>query len=206
MLHIAQKNIYLEKSELLRRYDFTDENLREDFEVTGGEWKTLDGRLDALYERDGGALIYSKRRFDGDVILDFEAEAVPPCVNDVNFTWKAEGWDYGKSDALRGYVAGLGGWWDGKTGMEKYPTCRPWAATPLFKVESGRRYHITAGSIGEHCFIAVDGQVIIEMFDPSPETLDGAGRVGLGVYASHARFGPLSVYRPNWESAAQSYN
>ena len=66
-----------------------------------------------------------------------------PCNNDLNFVLKAEGWDYERNDAARGFIGGLNGWYDKKAGFEKYPLCDtqalvPFAGVPPRVSHSGR--------------------------------------------------------------------
>lgn len=205
ILHIKQKQIDLDKSEILYRRPFDAQTLQEDFEVTGGYWETQDGWLIGETRRNGAGILYSRASYEGDILLDFVAEAVPPCSNDLNFAWKASGWNYEKDDADKGYIGGLGGWWLNRAGIEKYPGCVPFVSTGLCPLEGGRQYHVQTGSVGDHCFIYVDDALILEMIDPHPETLDGCGRFGLGTFASKIRFTDLTVYRPYVEATHFSY-
>lgn len=205
ILHIKQKQICLDKSTVLYARPFTAEVLEQDFEISGGLWEAKDGWLIGETRRDGAGILYSRASYEGDVLLDFMAETVPPCANDLNFTWKTSGWNYEKDDADRGYVGGLGGWWLDRAGIEKYPDCVPFVSTGLCPLEEGVRYHIQAGSVSGHCFIYVNGSLVVEMIDPYPETLDGCGRFGLGTFASKIRFTDLKVYRPYVENTDFSY-
>lgn len=204
-LHIKQKQIDLNKSPILYARRFDAEVLAEDFEVSGGQWVAKDGWFIGETKRDGAGILYSRASYEGDILLDFVAETVPPCANDLNFTWKASGWDYEKGDAEKGYVGGLGGWWLDRAGIEKYPGCIPFVSTGLYPLEEGTRYHIQAGSVNGHCFIYVNGCLVVEMIDPEPETLDGCGRFGLGTFASKIRFTDLKVYQPYVEETNFSY-
>ena len=202
MLHISQKNIDLSKSTVLYDAPFTSKTLERDWETTcgGGDWKVVDGWLDGRDETNAGALVYSRCSYPGDILLDFVGKTVGNCDNDLNFSFCSAGWDYDKVDAAPGYIAGLGGWWDNKTGIEHYPQLKPWAATGLLKLEAEREYHIQAVIIGDHSFIFVDGVLIVELFDPLRHEFDLLGRVGLGAYHGHVRFRDLKVIRPSWES------
>ena len=82
ILHIKQKKISLDKSEVLYRRPFDAQGLQEDFEVTGGHWEARDGWLIGETRRNGAGILYSRASYEGDVLLDFVAEAVPPCSND----------------------------------------------------------------------------------------------------------------------------
>lgn len=205
-LLITGRRIVPGKSRILYDRPFTPESLEADFEAASGEWRVeADGWLTGAIRRNGGGILYSRASYDGDMMLDFDAVAVPPCCNDLNFVWKTCGWDAETNDAGRGYIGGLGGWWLNRAGIEKYPACTPFAATGLCPLEAGRQYHITAGSVAGHCFLFVDGALVVEMRDPAPQTLADCGRFGLGTYASRIRFSHLIVCEPYAEPLHLSY-
>jgi hypothetical protein len=62
----------------------------------------------------------------------------------------------------------LQGWWEGKVGIEKSPEYKLNIATPLFDFEPGRTYRIQGGSIDGHCFVFVDGKIVLEVTDSVP--------------------------------------
>ena len=204
MLYLFGKVIDLENSKLHYQSDFSIDDL-SDCEIASGEWRVNDGWLEGKMEKSAGGLIYTNQSFNFDIVMDFEGRTVPPSCNDLNFSWNTEGWNYEGDDAGIGYIAGIGGWYDNKTGIEHYPECKVHSLTQAFQLESGRLYHIQAGSIGNHCFMFVDGKPVIEMFDPAPIDPQKYGRVGLGVYSSHVQFRNLKVYQANWQSREQSY-
>ena len=203
--YITGKKIDLNALELLYSAEFSESSDLDDFEVTGGDWRVEDGWLIGSINEDRGGLIYSNRSFDCDVIIDFEAMAIPPCDNDLNFTWHADGWNYEKNDASRGYIAGLGGWWLNRAGIEKYPDFKLYCSTGSYPLKSGKIYRITAGSIEGHCFIYADGELIVEVTDPEYKTLLPYGRVGFGTYASAIKFRNLKVYRAGFETVRFKY-
>lgn len=206
ILHIKEKRICLDSSAVLYARPFDEQSLREDFEATGGQWRAeADGWIVGETKRDGAGILYSRASYEGDILLDFIAQPVPPCCNDLNFAWKASGWNYEKDDADKGYIGGLGGWWLNRAGIEKYPGCVPFVSTSLYPLEAAKTYHIQVGSVGGHCFLFANGALVVEMIDPQPQTLDGCGRFGLGAYASAIRFTGLTVYRPFYEPTCFSY-
>lgn len=204
--YIDQKKIDLSKCEILYNRPFSKESLQEDFEQASGQWyMDTDGWLTGIHRDNSGGILYSNDNYDCDTIMEFDAKTVAPCDNDLNFVFKTCGWDYEKNDAGRGYIAGLGGWWTNKTGIEKYPSCMPRVLTPLFPLEAGKQYHIVAGSINGHCFIFVDSKLIIEMTDPSPEDFKDCGRIGFGTYASYVKYTNFTLYKAEYEQRDLSY-
>ena len=181
--------------ELLFADDFSSCDLSKNWEVTGGQWEAKDGILIGRYRGNGGGLIYSRQQFPGDILLDFYGTMLSPCDNDLNFTFRADGWDYQKNDASVGYIGGLNGWWTKQAGIERYPSCELHAMSG-FRGVSGKEYHIQTGIIGKRCFLAVDGEVVVELGDPDPIHDPKCNRVGLGTYCSQIAFRDFKVYRP----------
>lgn len=153
MFYVGMEGV--EPGELLFHDDFTDPDMEKRWEIGAGDWSCKDGVLKGSYRGEGG-LIYTYEQFPGDVMLDYYGKLIPPCTNDLNFTFRAEGWDYEKNTVLPGYIGGLNGWWTDNAGLERYPNCIPQARTPAFKAETGVEYHIQTGIIGSTCFLAVD--------------------------------------------------
>ena len=192
MLSIMKMDI--SAGELLFADDFPTGDISDRWEVSGGEWTARDGVLTGLFRGNGGGLIYSREQYPGDILLDFYGTMVAPCDNDLNFTFRADGWDYAKNDASIGYIGGLNGWWTKQAGLEKYPSCAL-RAFGGFRGESGREYHIQTGIVGTTLFLAVDGRIEVVMNDADPITAENCARVGLGTYCSKIEFRRFRVYR-----------
>ena len=194
-------SIYLGKKlitpgELLWADDFKGE-LSERWEISRGEWCAKDGVCRGAFRQSGGGLIFTKEQMpEGDIMLDFYGKLIPPCENDLNFTFRTRGWNYERNGADVGYIGGLNGWWTEKAGLEKCPDCKLYALTEAFKAESGREYHIQTGIVGNICFLAVDGVLLVCLADPDPITLPDCNRVGLGTYCSQIEVRDFKVYRP----------
>ena len=202
LLRILKTDIDIEKSELLYETDFLGGELEKDFDIGRGEWIVIDGWLQGYREKDGGALIYSKEEYPGDILMDFEVRSVAPYDNDLNFTFCAKGWNYERNNADASYIGGLQGWWFGKTGLEKYPKCEIAAMTGMHRFEVGKTYRIQTGRVGNRLFIFIDGELAVECTDPDPLPY---GKFGFGVYASKAQFRNLKVYRPFAQEFKTSY-
>jgi len=194
----------IEPGTLLLADDFPTGSITDRWEVSGGEWEARDGILTGTFRGNGGGLIYSREQYPGDILLDFYGTMVSPCDNDLNFTFRADGWDYGKNDASIGYIGGLNGWWTKQAGLEKYPGCHLQALSG-FRAVPDREYHIQTGIVGSTCFLAVDGNLVVTLSDPDPITAENCARVGLGTYCSQIRFRQLRLYRPVVHTVDRKY-
>ncbi len=190
---------------LLFHDDFSKNDLAERWEISGGDWTSGGGVCRGVFRGNAGGLIYTKQQFPGDVLLDFWGTIIPPCDNDLNFSFRTRGWDYEKGDAATGYIAGFNGWYTKRAGIERYPTCALQSLVGTFSIEAGREYHIQAGIVGNTCFIAADGQVVVTLSDPDPITEPDCNRVGLGTYCSQIEFRDFKVYRPTVTHHSMSY-
>ena len=179
--------------EVLFADDFPTGDISDRWEVTGGEWEARDGILTGTFRGNGGGLIYSRKQYPGDILLDFYGTMLPPCDNDLNFTFRARGWD-DDMDKLTGYIGGLNGWWTKQAGLERYPGCCP-RALGGFRGEAGREYHIQTGIVGNLCFLFVDGDLQVTLEDPAPLNAPDCARVGLGTYCSQIAFRRFRLYR-----------
>ena len=54
MLRIKEKDIIVDRSELLYRADFSNGGLEKDFEIAGGNWVAENGGVMGDMEEDGG--------------------------------------------------------------------------------------------------------------------------------------------------------
>lgn len=205
LVYCDQKMIDLDACEVVYDTPFTPESLEEDFEAPSGHWSVKDGWLVGVHRENSGGMLYTKQSWDFDLIMEFDAEAIPPCKNDLNFVIKTSGWDSVHHDAGPGYIFGLGGWWLDKAGIEKYPTCKPRCLTELYPLESGKLYHIIAGVIDGHCFFYANGKLVCEMYDPAPEDFVGCGKIGFDTYASQIRYKDLRVYRAAYTERTLEY-
>ena len=209
-MNITEYHIALAESELLLEEDFSSGPLDPEqwLEVGSASWAVEDGALEGKWD-EGGELehgqIFSQRRFQGDILMEFEAETVPPCDHDIIWWWgvrlngERDGWQ-------RAYLGGLGSWYTNKTGVERHEDEKvTMTMTPLFALEAGRRYKIQCGMVNDTLFFFVDGQLIMELVDPDPLIKKGPGRIGFSAYQSHIRYSRLRVYKPKSEPIKRSY-
>ena len=104
-----------------------------------------------------------------------------------------------------GYLAGFGGWFRERAGIERVPDFKLASTASGFPVAPGQRYHVVAGCIGAHSFLCIDGVVAVELFDPNPLPPAHEGHFGFGLYESHVRYERLEVYRPAWVKVEEKY-
>ncbi len=176
--------------------------VEQNYWATDGTWWTENNALYGRHLPNSGALLYTKKSFEGDVLMDFYGMTIAPCNNDLNFTWANRGWDEKANRVEGGYIAGLGGWWNNKVGIERYPDCKVAAASGLLLLEAGKEYHIQAGSVNGHGFIFVEGELAIEMFDSWPIV---GGAVGFGAYSSFIRIRDFTLRQIVWKPDKRRY-
>ena len=209
-LEILGKRIDFKESELLLEEDFSSgETFANNWlEVGSASWSVKDGVLEGKWE-EGASLrhgqVFSRKQFLGDILMEFDAQTVAPSDHDIIWWW---GTTLNKEENHweSGYLAGLGGWWSNKTGVERIEGDKVFMAmTPLFKLEPGKLYKIHCGMIGQVVFIFANGQLIMEFLDPDPFAKETPGRIGFGIYQSHVQFSNLKVYNPKWTPVECSY-
>lgn len=204
-MDLMRKRIDPDNMEILYDKPFTAESFAEDFEVRDGEWHVEDGWLIGASRKNFASMAIMKESFYGPVCLDFYAKIVPPCTHDINCMWSGS-WDEATNTRALAYVAGIGGWWDGKVGFEKSPEYKLNCGTKLLDFQPGKTYHMQCGSIGGHVFVIVDGQLAIEATDPDPIDQDKYGRVGFEAYCTRVAVTDFKVRRAAWQDIAEHYD
>ncbi len=204
MIRLMRKEINLEKSALLFREPFTNENLEKYWKPCTGEWWFEDGWVHGNNTNNLPGMLVSKMDFPGNILMEFEAQTVLPSTHDINFMWNGS-WDEKKNERGIAYVAGLQGWWEGKIGIEKSPDYKLNVGTPLFPFEAGRIYNIKGGSIDGHCFILADDKLLLEVTDPEPIDSKKNAKIGFEAYASHIKIRNLTVRQINWSPLTLKY-
>lgn len=199
-----RKQIDLEKSPLLLSETFESGSLDERWRVCGGEWWIEDEWLTGKNHENAPGMVLSKGDYPGNVLMDFEARTVLPSTHDIDAMWNGC-WDEEKNERGTAYVAGVQGWWDGKVGLEKSPDYKLTVCTPLFEFTPGQIYHIQCGSIDGHCFIFIDGKLILELTDPDPIDSQEYSKVGFEAYASHIQIRSIQVRQIAWTPIDQHY-
>ena len=203
-MRLMKKRIAPESMEILYDRPFTPESFAQDFEVRDGNWFVQDGFLIGENRQNSAAMALLRRSFYGPVCLDFYGKVLPPCTHDINCMWSGN-WNEETNKRALAYVAGIGGWWDGKIGFEKSPDYTLNCGTGLKDFEPGRLYHMQCGSIGGHVFVIVDGKLAIEATDPDPIDQSRFGRVGFEAYCTRVAFTGLKIRRASWQDVQEGY-
>lgn len=186
----------LDKSEVLHRFKTFDP---ADWTITRNpaKWKVEpDGITGGEVDNPYTGQIFYKTPVKGDVVLEFDAQLVPPSYHDFVWVWNAEFEPTGKKAWKSGYLASLGGWWDNLSGIERLPKFEPQVVSSGFQLEPGRTYRVVSGSSEGRHFIAVDGKLVTWFIDREAGIPDRPGYFGFGVYRSMVRYSNLTVYRP----------
>lgn len=203
-MKLMHKRIDPDTMPVLYEKPFTEAVFAQDFEVRDGNWYVEDGWLIGESRKNFASMALLKESFYGPVCLDFYAKVLEPCTHDINCMWSGS-WDEQTNTRALAYVAGIGGWWDGKIGFEKSPDYQLNCGTKLFSFEPGRTYHMQCGSLGGHVFVIVDGQLAIEATDPDPIDQNSFGRIGFEAYCTRAAYRDLKIRRAVWQESPMSY-
>lgn len=193
-MKLMHKEIDIDNFEILYDVPFTKESFERDFEVRDGNWYVEDSFLIGESRKNFASMAILKESFFGPVCLDFYAKVLEPCTHDINCMWSGS-WNEETNTRALAYVAGVGGWWDGKVGFEKSPEYKLNCGTKLLDFEPGRLYHMQCGSIGGHVFVVVDGKLAIEATDPDPIDQSKYGRIGFEAYCTRVAYTNFKIRR-----------
>ena len=204
MIHLMHKSIDPDAMPILYDTPFTPRSFERDFEIRDGSWHVQDGWLIGESRKNFASMAILKQDYFGPVCLDFRARVLRPCTHDINCMWSGS-WNEETNTRALAYVAGIGGWWDGKVGFEKSPEYILNCGTKLLDFDPARTYHMQCGSIGGHVFVIVDGRLAIEATDPEPIDQQKYGRVGFEAYCTRVAVTDFKIRRAVSEAIAESY-
>ena len=194
------KKILVDKSPVVLSYK-PDENWRNIWEDKGGEWSYKDGYLIGCEKENKGGILLSKESFDDNVMLSFTVASVLPATRDLNAVYCTT-WDDEINYLKKSYISGLNGWYEGKSGIERFPENETRALTPLYNYTPGEEVRITTGAIDGHNFLIVDDILIQELIDMNPFK---GGHVGFSPYSTMLKIKDIEVRKIVWENREQSY-
>ena len=195
------KKILVDASPVVLSYQ-PDENWREVWEDKAGCWTYEDGYLVGCEPENKGGILLSRKRFDKDVMLSFTVASVLPATRDLNAVYCTT-WDEEINYLQKSYISGLNGWYEGKSGIERFPEDELRALTPLYHYEPGTEVRITTGAINGHNFLLVDDVLIQELID-NMDPIAG-GHVGFSPYSTKLKIKDIEVREIYWEERVQSY-
>lgn len=178
-----------------------NENWHDEWDALGGKWYFEDGYLIGSEPENKGGILLSKQSFDKDVMLSFTAASVLPATRDVNAVYCTT-WNEETNYLKTAYISGIGGWYEDKCGIERFPEDGLRALNPLYHYEPGKEVRITTGAIQGHNFLIVDGKLVQELIDPNPIS---GGRVGFSPYSTKLKIKDIEVREIYWEERVQTY-
>lgn len=197
------KKIVSDKSPVIFQYA-PDENWEQFWVPKSGTWGYENGYLIGEEQGNFGGILFSKQRFEKDVMFSFTIGAVLPATRDLNAVFCAN-WDE-KTDYLGdSYVCGLNGWYEHKSGIERnigYGS-NLYSTTSMYHYKPGTEVRMTAGSIGGHTFMVVDDVLISELIDPEPIS---GGHIGFSAYCTKLKIKDIEIREIYWEEFIQKYD
>lgn len=195
MIQLMKKRLYPERMETLFEIsEFTEESLKENFDVKKGTWYTEDGWLVGENRLCTDAMAMTKEDFLGDVLVEFDAATVLPATRDINVTWHGS-WNEEKNTREMGYVFGIEGFWEGYVGFELSPSYDFLVQTDLLDFTPGEVYHVAVGNIGSTVFLAVNNRLALQISVPTPIDTDKYGKIGLESFCTKVKYKNLKVKR-----------
>ena len=205
MLQLMKKRIYPERLEtLFECSDFTDDILRDKFEVKGGKWYTEQGWLVGENRECTADMIITREHFTGDILVELDAATCLPSTRDINVTIHGS-WDEEKNCRGIGYVFGLEGFWEGYVGFERSPDYDLLVLTDLLDFTPGKTYRLSIGNVANTFFLFVDGKLAFQITDPSPYDVNEHGFVGFEAFCTRVKYKNLSIKRLVLEDDWKTY-
>lgn len=201
-IHLLGKKVLYDESPVLFSYQ-PDEDWKTYWDVKSGNWSYENGYLIGDEPGNFGGILFSKQRFEEDVMFSFTIGAVLPATRDLNAVFCAN-WDDTTDYLGDSYVCGLNGWYEHKSGIERnigYGS-NLYATTAAYQYTPGTEVRMTAGSIGGHTFMVVDDVLIAELIDPQPIT---GGHVGFSAYCTKLKIKDIEIRRIQWSEFPQEY-
>ena len=200
-IRLLGKKVIMDKSPVLLDYKVGPDWL-DYWQPKNGAWE-CDGEYLIGYERASWyAILFSRERFEENVMFSFTIKAEPPATRDLNAVLCAN-WNDDKDELGESYVCGLNGWYEHKSGIERNGSSNLYSTTSLYKYETGKEVRMTFGCIDGQSFMVVDDQLITELVDPQP--IKG-GHVGFSAYCTKLKIKDIVVQKIYWEEFPQEYD
>ena len=194
------KKIFWDKSEILLDYQ-PDENWQSVWDAKLGHWECKDGYLIGSEPGNFGGILLSKQVFSDNVMMRFKVSTVLPATRDLNAVFCTT-WDDSVNYLKKSYVVGLNGWYENKSGIERFPEEEMRSLTSLYQYTPGTEVEILTGAIDGHCFLFADGVLVQELIDSDPIR---GGHVGFSPYSTILKIRDIQVRKIAWEKRKQVY-
>lgn len=194
------KKIFWEQSEVLLDYQ-PDENWQQVWDAKLGHWEYKDGYLIGSEPGNFGGILLSKEYFPDNVMMRFKMSTVLPATRDLNAVFCTT-WDDSVNYLKKSYVVGLNGWYENKSGIERFPEEELRCLTSLYRYTPGTEVEILTGAIDGHCFLFADGVLVQELIDQDPIC---GGHVGFSPYSTALKIRDIQVRKIAWEKRKQIY-
>lgn len=194
------KKILWDQSEVLMDYQ-PDEHWQELWDAKLGHWECKDGYLIGSEPGNFGGILLSRQSFPDNVMMRFSMSTVLPATRDLNAVFCTT-WDDSVNYLKKSYVVGLNGWYENKSGIERFPEEELRCLTSLYHYTPGTEVEILTGAIDGHCFLFADGVLIQELIDSDPIR---GGHVGFSPYSTSLKIRNIQVRKICWEKREQIY-
>ena len=194
------KKIFWEQSQVLLDYR-PDENWQAVWDAKLGHWECKDGYLIGSEPGNFGGILLSKQSFADNVMMRFKMSTVLPATRDLNAVFCTT-WDDSVNYLKKSYVVGLNGWYENKSGIERFPEEEMRSLTSLYQYTPGTEVEILTGAIDGHCFLFADGVLVQELIDIDPIR---GGHVGFSPYSTILKIRDIQVRKIAWEKREQIY-
>lgn len=194
------KKILWDQSEILMDYQ-PDEHWQELWDAKLGHWEYKDGYLIGSEPGNFGGILLSKQCFPDNVMMRFSMSTVLPATRDLNAVFCTT-WDDSVNYLKKSYVVGLNGWYENKSGIERFPEEELRCLTSLYHYTPGTEVDILTGAIDGHCFLFADGVLIQELIDSNPIR---GGHVGFSPYSTALKIRNIQVRKICWKKREQIY-
>lgn len=194
------KKIFWDRSEILMDYQ-PDEHWQDLWDAKLGHWECKDGYLIGSEPGNFGGILLSRQYFPDNVMMRFSMSTVLPATRDLNAVFCTT-WDEEVNYLKKSYVVGLNGWYENKSGIERFPEEELRSLTSLYRYTPGTEVEILTGAIDGHCFLFADGVLVQELIDSDPIR---GGHIGFSPYSTALKIRSIQVRKICWEKREQVY-
>ena len=183
-IRLLGKKILPENCPVLMQYTpASGEDWLKYFMPMNGKWECDGEWLIGEERKSWYAILFSRERYEKNVMFSFTVMADPPATRDLNAVLCAN-WDEEKGELGESYVCGLNGWYEHKSGIERNGSSNLYSTTSLYKYQPGTAVHMTFGCVDGQSFMIVDGEMITELVDPAPIR---GGHIGFSAYCTRLK-------------------